>query len=119
MGLPDSACVAYRLSKAPYRKLFETVWGSDSFTIQWPSDVEKVCTTPGPPPSNDPYPVHLSAADRQRANNVYDGFGRAVAAYEASPEVSPFTSKYDYVQAGKEKFTPQEANGNALFRGKA
>jgi cytochrome c peroxidase len=27
MGLPDSACVAYRLSKAPYRKLFETVWG--------------------------------------------------------------------------------------------
>ena len=27
MGLPDSACLAYRLSKAPYRKLFETVWG--------------------------------------------------------------------------------------------
>jgi len=27
MGLADSACVAYRLSQAPYRKLFETVWG--------------------------------------------------------------------------------------------
>src|ERR1700742_4564866 len=40
MGLPDSACVAYRLSRAPYRKLFETVWGEDSFHIQWPSDVE-------------------------------------------------------------------------------
>jgi cytochrome c peroxidase len=42
MGLPDSACVAYRLSKAPYRKLFETVWGTDSFTIEWPPDVERV-----------------------------------------------------------------------------
>jgi cytochrome c peroxidase len=119
MGLPDSACVAYRLSNAPYRKLFEEVWGADSFAIQWPVDVEKVCATPGPPSSNDQHPVHLSVADRQRADRVYDGFGLAAASYEASPEVSPFTSKYDYVQAGKEKFTPQEANGNALFRGKA
>ena len=119
MGLPDSACLAYRLSKAPYRKLFETVWGADSFSIQWPPDVEKVCATPAPPPRDDPYPVHLSAPDRERTNHVYDEFGLAAAAYEASPEVSPFTSKYDYVQAGKEKFTPQEANGYVLFRGKA
>jgi cytochrome c peroxidase len=119
MGLPDSACLAYRLSNAPYRKLFETVWGSDSFAIHWPSNVEKVCSTPGPSPSNDPYPVHLSAADRQSADKVYDGFGLAAAAYEASPEVSPFTSKYDSVQAGVDKFTPQEERGYALFRGKA
>ena len=64
-------------------------------------------------------PVHLSPADRQRADHVYDGFGLAAAAYEASPEVSPFTSKYDDVQAGKEQFAPQEARGYALFRGKA
>jgi cytochrome c peroxidase len=49
MGLPDSACLAYRLSKAPYRKLFQGVWGADSFGIQWPRDVERVCSTPGPP----------------------------------------------------------------------
>ena len=119
MGLPDSACLSYRISKAPYRKLFETVWGSDSFAIHWPPDVEKVCATPGPPASDDPLPVHLSAADRQRADHIYDEFGLAAAAYEASPEVSPFTSKYDYVQAGKDQFTPQEARGYALFRGKA
>jgi len=119
MGLPDPACLAYRLSTAPYRKLFETVWGADSFAIQWPPDVDKVCSTPAPPTNDVQYPVHLSVADRQRADHVYDGFGLAVAAYEASPEVSPFTSKYDYVQAGQEKFTPQEANGYALFRGKA
>jgi cytochrome c peroxidase len=119
MGLPDSACIAYRLSNSAYRKLFETVWGTESFAIQWPSDIERVCATPGPPPVNDPYPVHLSRSDRQRSDQVYDHFGLAVAAYEASPEVSPFTSKYDYVQAGKDNFTPQEARGYELFRGKA
>jgi cytochrome c peroxidase len=119
MGLPDSACLAYRLSKAPYRKLFETVWGRDSFSIQWPSEIESICATPGPPTDGDPYPVHLSVADRQRADHVYDDFGLTAAAYEASPEVSPFTSKYDYVQAGKSRFTPQEATGYGLFRGKA
>jgi cytochrome c peroxidase len=119
MGLPDSACVAYRLSSAPYRKLFETVWETDSFNIHWPADVEKVCATPGPPPANDPYPVHLSPADRARADHVYDEFGLAISAYEFSPEVSPFTSKYDYVQAGKDQFTLEEKLGYELFRGKA
>src|SRR6267378_807339 len=88
MGLSDSACVAYRLSRSPFRKLFE-----------------RVCGTPGPPPEKDPYPVHLSVADRARADRVYDGFGLSISAYEFSPEVSPFTSKYDYVQTGKEQFT--------------
>jgi cytochrome c peroxidase len=93
--------------------------GTDSFTIQWPPDVEKVCGTPGPPPANDRFPVHLSVADRARADRAYDGFGLAISAYEFSPEVSPFTSKYDYVQAGKDQFTPQEKLGYELFRGKA
>jgi cytochrome c peroxidase len=119
MGLPDSACVAYRLSQAPYRKLFEVVWGEDLFTIHWPSNVEKVCATPAPPPANDQYPVHLNTADRARADHVYDGFGLAISAYEFSPEVSPFTSKYDAVQAGKEQFTSEEKSGYDLFRGKA
>jgi cytochrome c peroxidase len=119
MGLPDSACVAYRLSNAPYRKLFETVWGADAFTIHWPRNVEKVCSTPGPPPADDQFPVHLSPADRARADHVYDGFGLAISAYELSPEVSPFTSKYDSVQAEKDQFTAQEKLGYELFRGKA
>jgi cytochrome c peroxidase len=119
MALPDSACVAYRLSQAPYRKLFEKVWGADSFRIHWPANVEKVCSTPGPPAESDQYPIHLSVADRERADHVYDGFGLAVSAYEFSPEVSPFSSKYDAVQAGKEQFTAQERLGYELFRGKA
>jgi len=58
-------------------------------------------------------------ADRARADRVYDGFGLSISAYEFSPEVSPFTSKYDYVQTGKEQFTAQEKSGYELFRGKA
>src|SRR5258705_4624633 len=31
MGFPDTACIAYRLSQAEYRPLFEAVWGAGSF----------------------------------------------------------------------------------------
>ena len=85
MGLPDSACVAYRLSQAVYRSLFEEVWGEDTFHIQWPADAEKVCSTPGPAAANDPLPLHLSVAERARADRVYDDFALAISAYEFSP----------------------------------
>jgi cytochrome c peroxidase len=42
-----------------------------------------------------------------------------VAAYEGSPEVNQFSSKYDAVVAGKAKFTTQEKEGFNLFLGKA
>ena len=62
MGLPDIACAVYRVSQRPYRALFERVWGPQAFAIPWPSDVEQVCDRPGPPPANDPLPVHLDPA---------------------------------------------------------
>ena len=49
---------------------------------------------------------------------LYDCIGRAIAAYERSPEVSPFTSKYDYWLQGKAKLTAEEHLGRALFQGK-
>jgi cytochrome c peroxidase len=51
--------------------------------------------------------------------NRYECIARAIAAYERSAEVSPFTSKYDYWLKGQEKLTGQEQLGLALFRGKA
>jgi len=47
----------------------------------------------------------------------YARIGRSIAAYERSAELSPFTSKYDAVLAGKARLTPQEASGLALFNG--
>ncbi|HEY1860324.1 MAG TPA: cytochrome c peroxidase, partial [Gemmataceae bacterium] len=46
MGFPDAACIAFRLSKAGYRPLFELVWGAD-FHIRWPGDTERICAIPG------------------------------------------------------------------------
>lgn len=47
MGLPDIASAVYRTSQRPYRALFESVWGPQSFAIAWPVDVEQVCNSPG------------------------------------------------------------------------
>jgi cytochrome c peroxidase len=119
MGLPDIACAVYRASQRPYRDLFQNVWGAQAFAIAWPTDVEQVCSRPGPPPASDPKPVHLSDADRGRAAATFDQMAQSIAGYEASAEVTPFTSKFDAVMAGKAQFTPDEQAGYALFRGKA
>jgi cytochrome c peroxidase len=119
MGLPDIACAVYCASQRPYRTLFEGVWGPQAFAIAWPSNVEEVCARPGPPPVSDPLPVHLSALDRGRAMSTFDQMAQSIAGYEASAEVTPFTSKFDAVLAGKAQFTTQEQSGYDLFRGKA
>src|SRR5436305_13862678 len=82
MGLPDIACAVYRASQRPYRPLFESVWGQQTFAIAWPSDVEQVCTRPGPPPTGDPMPVHLSSRDRGLAHATYDQMAQSIAGYE-------------------------------------
>jgi cytochrome c peroxidase len=119
MGLPDIACAVYRASGRPYRRLFEQVWGKQSFDIIWPSDVEQVCNRPGPPPANDPKPVHLNDVDRGRVGATFDQMAQSIAGYEASAEVTNFSSKFDAVLAGKVQFTTQERLGYDLFRGKA
>ena len=119
MGLPDIACAVYRASQQPYRALFERVWGPQAFSIAWPDNTEAACNQPGPPPVGDPAPVHLGALDRGRAAATYDQMAQSIAGYEASHEVTAFSSKYDAVQAGKAKFTAQEQAGYDLFRGRA
>lgn len=49
----------------------------------------------------------------------YICIGRAIASYERSAEVSPFTSKYDYWLKGQARLTGQEQLGLKLFYGKA
>jgi cytochrome c peroxidase len=119
MGLPDVACAVYRAAQRPYRALFEAVWGRQTFAVQWPTDVEQVCNQPGPPPANDANPVHLSELDRGRTATTFDQIAQSIAGYEASAEVTNFTSKFDAVLAGKAQFTPQQKLGYELFRGKA
>jgi cytochrome c peroxidase len=119
MGLPDIACAVYRASQRPYRALFERVWGPQAFAINWPDQTEAICNQPGPSPTDDPAPVHLDPLDRGRAAATFDQMAQSIAGYEASHEVTAFSSKYDAVQAGKVKFTAEEQAGYDLFRGKA
>src|SRR5262249_40265570 len=69
--------------------------------------------------ANGPMPVHLTDVDRGRAQATFDQMAQSIAGYEASAEVTSFTSKFDAVQAGQTQFTPQEQAGYDLFRGKA
>jgi len=117
MGLPDAACMVYRLSSRSYRDLFEAVWGKQSFAIRWPDDVGQACDVPAA--AADPAPVHLDAIGRGTAHATYDAFALSIAAYEASPEVSPFSSRFDAVMAKQATFTALEQRGYDLFRGKA
>ena len=57
-------------------------------------------------------------ADACSDKDAYDYIGYSIAAYEASPEVNAFTSKYDYSLPGKSKLTKEERRGLALFQGK-
>ena len=119
MSFPDTACVAFRLSQAEYRPLFEQVWGEDSLDIKFPHDTEKICDTPGGnPPFPTATPIRLRPEERTRANTVYDRWGQSLDAFEKSKEVSPFTSKFDAFLAGSYTMTPDEMAGYNLFKGK-
>ena len=97
MGMSDAACVVYRVSTRPYRALFETVWGKQSFAVRWPAEVTSVCDASAPASTADPTPVHLDDVERGIVNATYDAMALSIAAYEASPDISPFSSKFDAV----------------------
>ena len=115
IGNPDSACVVWKVSQGGYASLVQLVGGAQSFAINWPSDVATVCAKPGPPPTSDPFPVHLSAKDRGTSNATFDHLTLAVASYESSPEVSPFSSKFDAYLAGNTTLSTSEQHGYELF----
>jgi cytochrome c peroxidase len=124
-ALPDTACIAFRLSQAVYRPLFELVWGAGSLDIKFPHDTEKICDTPGGAAAlgqntgGNPTPIRLSPVDRTKANRVYDNWGQSISFYESSPRISAFSSKFDAFLAGNYTLTAEEQAGYDLFRGKA
>src|SRR5882672_9379642 len=84
MGNPDTACIAYKLSQAEYRPLFEQVWGQGSLDIKFPPKTEEICATPGGAAvfGTDTTPVKLKPEDRLLANTAYDHWGQSIDAYE-------------------------------------
>ncbi len=130
MANQEPACVVRRISQSRYRSLFEDVLGPRSFNIAWPRNIDTICSHPNnnpalrigsevPGPNQTPYVVPLKTRDRVQVQYTFDAMAQAIAAFEASPQVSPFTSKFDAFLAGKAKLTPSELRGYALFNGNA
>ena len=86
---PSSEAVLEQVVKSPYARLWEQAWGEP-----------------------------LRTATQADIDKNYDRVGQAIAAYEASYEMSPFSSKYDYSLQGKVQLTEEEQRGLALFNGK-
>jgi cytochrome c peroxidase len=59
-----------------------------------------------------------AACDPASVQAAYDCVGLSIAAYEGSPEVNQFSSKYDAVVAGTARLTREEQQGLAVFMGK-
>ena len=130
MANPDPACVVHRISQRPYRALFESVWGPRAFAVAWPDNIDAICSKPNnspssaigsevPGPNTMPLVVALGPVDRERVQSTFDQMGESIAAFEASPEVSPFSSKFDAFLAGNAALTAAERRGYDLFNGQA
>ncbi len=87
---PSMLAVLQQVVAAKYAPLWELAWGE---------------------------PLRLRTPAEIAAN--YDRIGLAIAAYEASPEVNPFSSKYDAYLAGQVALTAEESRGLELFNGRA
>jgi cytochrome c peroxidase len=85
---PMAKLIVSKVAKADYADLFEQAWGTGS--LDFVKDIK----------------------------GTYERIARSIAAYERSPEVNPFSSKYDAFLKGQATLTDQEAWGLELFNGK-
>lgn len=102
---PNLKVVVNKVALSDYRDLFEQVWGPGSLP-----PVGSGMMMVAVPMS--PFGGGGVAFDYGLA---YERIGRSIAAYERSPEVNPFSSKFDYYLAGMVELTDQEALGLELF----
>ena len=89
-ALPDAAEVITRICASSYAVSFTQVCGTDA------------CDT----------------TDPDTVSATYDCVGLSVAAYEGSPEVNQYSSKYDAFLAGDVDLTKEEKKGLNLFKSK-
>ena len=86
----DKKAVLIQIEKSKYAGLWEEVWG-EPISYGTPTEIDQ----------------------------NYDRVGLSIASYEASDEVNPFSSKFDYYWDGLVELTQQEEDGMDLFNGVA
>jgi cytochrome c peroxidase len=110
-ALPDTACVVRRVCAADYPVTLESQFPG-SCAITWPADVDMACATAAGA-------LQMPSSERSASNQAYDRIAVAIAAYERSREVNPFSSKFDRHLAGEAVLSSEEKAGLALFDGRA
>jgi cytochrome c peroxidase len=111
-GLPDAACVVYRILRSSYAGVYMAAWGNAIRTIDFPENTDQLC-------AQEKVTVPLRPQDRAKVLVEYDRVARSVAAFEDSPDVNQFSSKYDAYLAGRATLTAEERKGLELFENKA
>jgi cytochrome c peroxidase len=91
-GLPDEACVVYRVLESDYGALYVTVWGPVSISFPAAAEVEAVCTNEGLSVGDH---VNLSPGDRDLVRLAYQRIALSLAAFEGSDQVNRFNSLFD------------------------
>lgn len=104
MALPHAACAAIRACASNGLAME----GLEPGICALPLDTETGCASPAP-----------EGEEAEAFAPALSLIGRALAAFEASPEVMRFTSRFDTFRAGRDGLTADERAGLALFDGKA
>lgn len=127
-GLPAPACVVYRVihprDPQTYRVRYEALFGDHLTKVGWPKDMDEICAsskgvlTPLPNSPHDSEGL-LSSFDERQLQVAYSNIGLGLFAFQKSPDVSPFSSRYDQFQKGEVQLSAQEIRGLQLFVGKA
>src|SRR6201993_503296 len=120
MGNLDIATYVYKISISQEAPFFEAFWGKGSLSsIHFPPNIATLAKIPGPTTPAQPGALSMmSVADQNLVISAFDHAAESTAAYEAGPEVSPFSSKFDAALLGATTLTADELAGWNLFHGK-
>ena len=87
-ALPDKICVLYRIAEGSYADLWATAYpDTDLSSLEYPEELDEACRGSRAVPDYRDIATAVDAA--------YIEVGRSIAAFEASPEVNAFSSKFD------------------------
>ncbi|MCB2129636.1 MAG: c-type cytochrome [Rhodobacteraceae bacterium] len=109
MALPHAACVVARVFSAPGHSAgFSSVWGQDA-VFEIPAAITGACGDPD---------ARIAVDDdvlRARIDEAFDRIAIAIARYESSSEVNPFSSRFDAWMDGQDTLSDQELRGFEVF----
>lgn len=108
-ALPAAACVVWKVQQSGYAPLFQQVYPTIALAdIVFPADIATQCL------SLTTISFKMSTNTRNQVQESFYNVARAIAAYESSPLVNKFSSRFD-----ANALSATATAGKALFDGKA